>query len=274
MKVAAVLTDLMTYSRIESAAHASRVELARVDRPADAPSDADLVLVDWSDRRPGWTEALRAHAGRVILFRPAYRPRGARGRSERRLGADVGALEADGGPSRPPRARVNLRAQCRGSQRPTASSLGASPSVCLAVRRVAEPAADLRASVDGPWRTGTGRGARRVGSVRSGDVIAACARRAWLARGDHRGSDCANGCGLASRGRWGHQRRRGPATKPSPGTRPHSPVEAVYCARSRSPFRFARILRGTRLRHGRTRSGAADLSADAAGLTLSPPSSW
>ena len=70
MKVAAVLTDLMTYSRIESAAHASRVELARVDRPADAPSDADLVLVDWSERRPSWIEALRAHAGRVILFGP------------------------------------------------------------------------------------------------------------------------------------------------------------------------------------------------------------
>ena len=96
MKVAAVLTDLMTYSRIESAARASGVELARVDRPADAPSDADLVLVDWSARRPGWTEALRAHAGRVILFGPHTDLAGACGRSERRLGADVGALEADG----------------------------------------------------------------------------------------------------------------------------------------------------------------------------------
>ena len=31
MKVAAVLTDLMAYSRIESAARASGVEVARVD---------------------------------------------------------------------------------------------------------------------------------------------------------------------------------------------------------------------------------------------------
>jgi hypothetical protein len=70
MKVVAVLTDLMSYSRIESTARAHGVRLARVDRPADAPPDADLVLVDWSAREAGWTEALHAHAGRVILFGP------------------------------------------------------------------------------------------------------------------------------------------------------------------------------------------------------------
>ena len=70
MRVAAVVTDLMLFSRIESAARVAGVELARVDSSADAPPDADLVLVDWSARRPEWTDALRAHSGRVILFGP------------------------------------------------------------------------------------------------------------------------------------------------------------------------------------------------------------
>ena len=70
MRVAAVVTDLMLFSRIESAARVAGIELARVDRPADAPPDADLVLVDWSARRPDWTDPLRAHSGRVILFGP------------------------------------------------------------------------------------------------------------------------------------------------------------------------------------------------------------
>ena len=65
-----MVTDLMLFSRIESASRVAGVELARVDRPADAPADADLVLVDWSARRPDWTDALRAHPGRVILFGP------------------------------------------------------------------------------------------------------------------------------------------------------------------------------------------------------------
>ena len=70
MRVAAVVTDLMLYSRIESAARVAGVDLARVDSPTDAPPDADLVLVDWSARRPDWTDALRALPGRVILFGP------------------------------------------------------------------------------------------------------------------------------------------------------------------------------------------------------------
>ena len=70
MRVAAVVTDLMLYSRIESAARVAGVELARVDTPSQVPPDADLVLVDWTARQPGWPDALRALPARVILFGP------------------------------------------------------------------------------------------------------------------------------------------------------------------------------------------------------------
>jgi len=71
MKVAAVVTDLMLYSRIESAARVAGVELARVDSPHDIPPDAELVLVDWSAREPDWVQPLQSLAGaRVILFGP------------------------------------------------------------------------------------------------------------------------------------------------------------------------------------------------------------
>jgi hypothetical protein len=71
MKVAAVVTDLMLYSRIESAARVAGVELARVDTPHDIPPGPDLVLVDWSSRDPDWAEALTSLGGaRVILFGP------------------------------------------------------------------------------------------------------------------------------------------------------------------------------------------------------------
>jgi hypothetical protein len=77
MKVAAVVSDLMLYSRIESAARVSGASLLRVDTPNDLPADAadlpELVLVDWSARDPSWTDPLRAlrDAGsRVILFGP------------------------------------------------------------------------------------------------------------------------------------------------------------------------------------------------------------
>jgi hypothetical protein len=70
MKVAAVLTDLLLYSRIESTARAAGTELLRVDEPFELPADVDLVLVDWSARRDGWAEALRDRPTRVILFGP------------------------------------------------------------------------------------------------------------------------------------------------------------------------------------------------------------
>jgi hypothetical protein len=73
MKVAAVMSDLMLYSRIASAADAAGASLVRVDDPSALPPDLDLVLVDWSAREPAWTDPLCAarDAGtRVILFGP------------------------------------------------------------------------------------------------------------------------------------------------------------------------------------------------------------
>ena len=68
MRVAAVISDLMLYSRIDSAASAAGASLTRVDSPADLPDDVDLVLVDWSARSPDWADSLAAASGRVILF--------------------------------------------------------------------------------------------------------------------------------------------------------------------------------------------------------------
>ena len=71
MRVGAVVSDLMLFSRIESAAASAGATLFRVDSPGSLPPDLDLVLVDWSAREPDWTDALRALAGpRVILFGP------------------------------------------------------------------------------------------------------------------------------------------------------------------------------------------------------------
>ena len=71
MRVGAVVSDLMLFSRIESAAGSAGASLVRVDSPSSLPPDLDLVLVDWSAREPEWSDALRALAGpRVILFGP------------------------------------------------------------------------------------------------------------------------------------------------------------------------------------------------------------
>jgi DNA-binding transcriptional LysR family regulator len=77
VRVAAVVTDLMLFSRIEAAAAASGASLLRADGPADLPPHppADLVLVDWSAREPDWADALHAWrasapAARLILFGP------------------------------------------------------------------------------------------------------------------------------------------------------------------------------------------------------------
>ena len=70
MRVAAVVSDLMLFSRIESAATVAGVQLMRVDDPGTVPGDVDLVLVDWAARRTGWTDALAAMPGRVVLFGP------------------------------------------------------------------------------------------------------------------------------------------------------------------------------------------------------------
>ena len=54
MRVAAVMTDLMLYSRIDSAAIAAGATLIRIDTPSALPDDLDLVLVDWSTRQADW----------------------------------------------------------------------------------------------------------------------------------------------------------------------------------------------------------------------------
>ena len=65
MKVAAVMSDLMLFSRIESADTAAGARLGRVDTPTQLPAaDAiHLVLVDWFVRRPDWPDALAACRG-------------------------------------------------------------------------------------------------------------------------------------------------------------------------------------------------------------------
>ncbi len=71
MRVAAVVSDLMFYSRIEAAAAAAGASLVRMDSPAELSLDDafDLVLVDWSVHRFDWPDALRGRtASRIILF--------------------------------------------------------------------------------------------------------------------------------------------------------------------------------------------------------------
>lgn len=61
----------MLFSKIDAAASAAGASLLRADDPTNLPDDVDLVLVDWSARRPGWTDALAALDGpRLILFGP------------------------------------------------------------------------------------------------------------------------------------------------------------------------------------------------------------
>jgi hypothetical protein len=68
MRVGAVVDDLMLFSRIDAAASAAGASLVRVSTPAALPPDLDLVLVDWSARRPSWADALSASSARVVLF--------------------------------------------------------------------------------------------------------------------------------------------------------------------------------------------------------------
>jgi hypothetical protein len=70
MRVAAVMSDLMLFSRIDAAASAAGASLVRVDTPAQLPTDLDLILADWSARAPDWAGSLAARTddARVVLF--------------------------------------------------------------------------------------------------------------------------------------------------------------------------------------------------------------
>jgi hypothetical protein len=77
VRVAAVISDLMLFSRIDAAVTTAGASLVRVDEPAALPPAGaiDLVLVDWSARQAEWGTALREWAdrasegpGRLILF--------------------------------------------------------------------------------------------------------------------------------------------------------------------------------------------------------------
>jgi hypothetical protein len=70
VNVAAVVDDLITFSRIQGAADAAGASVIRVDDPQALPDQAfDLVLVDWASRHPGWAEALMRRADRrIVLF--------------------------------------------------------------------------------------------------------------------------------------------------------------------------------------------------------------
>ena len=78
-RVVLVATDLMTAARIESIVSGAGGSLLRVDDPEQLPGadPLDLVLVDWSERGPGWAEALQRIADgtassppRIVLFGP------------------------------------------------------------------------------------------------------------------------------------------------------------------------------------------------------------
>ena len=71
MRVAAVVSDLLLFSKIEAAASAAGASLLRADEPVGLPADLDLILVDWSARHPSWTDLLgQLDGARLILFGP------------------------------------------------------------------------------------------------------------------------------------------------------------------------------------------------------------
>ncbi|MEO8246437.1 MAG: hypothetical protein ABI622_04875 [Chloroflexota bacterium] len=80
MRVVYLGRDLMMGSRIAAAADAAGASLLRVGEPSGLPppDQADLVLVDWSERQPEWAAVISKwcalapeHSGlRLILFGP------------------------------------------------------------------------------------------------------------------------------------------------------------------------------------------------------------
>jgi hypothetical protein len=80
VRVAALVPDLMTASRIESLVAGADGTLTRVAAPDRLPpaGEVDLLLVDWGDREPSWGAAIKSwrneeaggHMPRIVLFGP------------------------------------------------------------------------------------------------------------------------------------------------------------------------------------------------------------
>jgi hypothetical protein len=80
VRVAALVRELMTASRIESLVTGAGASVARADAPDQLPAagEVDLLVVDWGDREPNWGAAIaawrdRAEEGgrpRIVLFGP------------------------------------------------------------------------------------------------------------------------------------------------------------------------------------------------------------
>lgn len=79
MRAVALVSDLITASRIFEAASRAGADLLRIDSPDELPPPelVDLLLVDWGSRQPDWGERLAAwrssavgSAPRVLLFGP------------------------------------------------------------------------------------------------------------------------------------------------------------------------------------------------------------
>jgi hypothetical protein len=80
VRVAIVVRDLMSASRIESQVTRANGTMARFDGPAELPpaADVELVVVDWGDRQADWGATLKAWRGsvdsgrrpRIVLFGP------------------------------------------------------------------------------------------------------------------------------------------------------------------------------------------------------------
>ena len=77
MRVCAVVSDLMFSARIVDAADRAGADLQIVREPSALPAaeDADLLLVDWSERRPEWgallrhwIDSARGDRPRLVLF--------------------------------------------------------------------------------------------------------------------------------------------------------------------------------------------------------------
>ncbi len=80
VRVAALVPDLMTASRIESLVADAGGTLTRVAAPELLPAatEVDLLVVDWGDREAAWSDAIRVwrdggeygRPPRIVLFGP------------------------------------------------------------------------------------------------------------------------------------------------------------------------------------------------------------